>query len=151
VESGTIARVELEIQVLDPGLPVPSKPHEADAALDLFARIGVTLSSMTGARLVPTGIAVAIPDGHVGLICPRSGLAAQFGISVLNAPGIIDPGFRGELGVVLFSVNSRAKTLERGSRIAQLLVQPVANLSPRVVAELPGGDRGHRGFGSSGI
>ena len=100
--------------------------------------------------MIPTGVAVAIPDGHVGLVAPRSGLATRHGIGVVNAPGIVDSGYRGELQVVMVNHGSEVVTLARGDRIAQLVVVPFATPSFDLVDELPGSSRGSDGFGSSG-
>lgn len=125
--------------------------RSGDAAADLPARHRVTLGP--GAReVVPTGFAIGLPDGAAALILPRSGLAAEHGLTVLNAPGLIDAGYRGELKVILLNTGAAAVTLERGQRIAQLLVLPVSPLGFDLVDELPPGpdDRGAQGFGSSG-
>jgi dUTP pyrophosphatase len=142
-------QVRISVKQLDADLAPLERIHEEDAGLDLRARIDVTLSTVTGQAVVPTGVAVAIPDGFVGLVCPRSGLAAAQGVSVLNAPGIIDPGYRGEIQVVLFSIRNEAVVVRRGSRIAQLVVVPFNTPTVEVVAELPHGTRGPRGLGSS--
>jgi dUTP pyrophosphatase len=142
--------LDLPMQMLDPELRVPTLVHEGDAGLDLQARINVTLNSAIGPTVVPTGVAVAIPTGYVGLVCPRSGLAAQEGIGVLNAPGVIDSGYRGEVKVVLFSTRTEITELRRGDRIAQLLVLPCAHVSPDLTESLPPTTRGDSGFGSSG-
>ena len=122
-----------------------------DAAADLPSRQDISVPA--GQRvLVPTGFAVAIPEGWCGLILPRSGLALKHGITVLNAPGLIDAGYRGELQVVLFNSSDVDFAIERGQRIAQLLISPVPAMAFDVVDELPPGpdDRGTQGFGSSG-
>jgi dUTP pyrophosphatase len=142
--------LEIRVQILDSGLPAPDRAYATDAGLDLRARVDVTLSSAIGEAVVPTGIAVEIPPEHVGLVCPRSGLAAQ-GVSVLNGPGIIDEDYRGELQVILFSVRPVARTLRRGDRIAQLLVLPLARPQVSVVEHLSESARGARGLGSSGV
>jgi dUTP pyrophosphatase len=141
---------ELLVVRLDDELPALGYAYRDDAALDLAARVDATMSSTAGPQLVPTGIAVGVPAGYVGLICPRSGLAAKHGVSVLNAPGIIDAGYRGELGVVLYSVSARPYTVRRGDRIAQLLIQPIATCHVRYVAKLGATARGDSGFGSTG-
>ncbi|MDQ3783162.1 MAG: dUTP diphosphatase [Actinomycetota bacterium] len=134
---------------LDPALPLPRQTHPGDAGVDLHARQSATLAP--GERtLIPTGIAVAIPEGHVGLVCPRSGLAMRHGISVVNAPGVVDSGYRGELQVIAVNLGDEAVTLQRGDRIAQLVVVPLANPSFDEVTELPASSRGEDGFGSSG-
>ena len=99
---------------------------------------------------MPTGVAVAIPPGHVGLVAPRSGLAVRSGVSVVNGPGVIDEGYRGEIKAVLINHGTRVLTLARGDRIAQLLVMPVADWDFDVVDKLDPSDRGSMGFGSSG-
>jgi dUTP pyrophosphatase len=142
---------DLQIAVcrLDPGLPLPTYAREGDAGLDLRAAESVTLAP--GARaLVPTGIAIAIPAGHAGLVLPRSGLALRLGVTVLNAPGLIDAGYRGEVKVLLVNHDPRPATFERGERIAQLVVQRVERARLVVVEELPATDRGAGGFGSTG-
>ena len=139
----------IQILQLDDGLPVPAHAHPGDAGVDLAARTTVTLEP--GARAaVPTGIAVAIPDGYAGLIVPRSGLAVRHGISVVNGPGLIDSGYRGEIHAVLINLGDEPFHAERGDRIAQLVVIPVAAIECAVVDELPESARGTEGFGSSG-
>jgi dUTP pyrophosphatase len=135
---------------LDPDLPLPTRAHPTDAGLDLRARVEVRLAPGERA-LIPTGVAVAVPDGHVGLVHPRSGLAARHGVTVLNAPGTVDSGFRGEIMVNLVNLDPRAAfTVRRGDRIAQLLVQRVELVRLSVVPALPGSDRGEAGHGASG-
>ncbi|MEH3052764.1 MAG: dUTP diphosphatase [Patulibacter minatonensis] len=147
VDAGLPAAPPVELALLDDGLPFPSREHAQDIGLDLRARETVTLSPGGGAVRVPTGITVAIPEGYVGLVCPRSGLAARSGVSVLNGPGIIDPGYTGEVQVVLFSVHPEPVTLERGDRIAQLVVTPALTIGE---AARDGATRGDGGFGSTG-
>lgn len=145
-----MAPVPVLITRLDPDLPLPAYEHPGDAGLDLRARVDVTLAP--GERqLVPTGIAIALPAGYVGLVCARSGLAVRHGIGLVNAPGVIDAGYRGEIGVVLVNHDrDAAVTLRRGDRIAQLVVQQVAQADLIEVADLPGSHRGEGGFGSTG-
>jgi dUTP pyrophosphatase len=128
---------------------VPARAYGGDAGLDLAASERVELAP--GARaVVGTGIAVAIPYGHAGFIQPRSGLAARHGISVVNSPGLVDAGYRGELKVVLLNTDREETFLvEPGMRIAQLVVLPVALPEPVEVDELPASERGEKGFGSS--
>ena len=134
---------------LDRELPLPGYAKPGDAGLDLRASGAVTLEP--GERqLVPTGVAVAIPEGHAGLVLPRSGLAMQKGVTVLNAPGLIDSGYRGELKVLLINHGAGAVGIERGERIAQLVIQPVARARLVEVERLPDSARGERGFGSTG-
>jgi dUTP pyrophosphatase len=134
---------------LDRLLPLPAYAKPGDAGLDLRASEAVTLEPGER-RLVPTGVAVAIPEGHAGLVLPRSGLAMQKGVTVLNAPGLIDSGYRGELKVLLINHGALAVGIERGERVAQLVIQPVAHA--RLVEEerLPDSARGEGGFGSTG-
>lgn len=134
---------------LDGGLPLPAYAKPGDAGLDLRASESVTLEPGER-RLVPTGLAVAIPEGHAGFVLPRSGLAMHKGVTVLNAPGLIDSGYRGELKVLLINHGAEAVSIDRGERIAQLVVQPVARA--RLVEEerLPDSARGEGGFGSTG-
>jgi dUTP pyrophosphatase len=140
----------LLVRRLDPDLPLPSRAHPGDAGLDLVARDDVTLAPGERA-LVPTGIAIALPPGHVGLVHPRSGLAIRHGIGLVNAPGTIDEGYRGEVGVVLVNHDPVAPvTLRRGDRIAQLVVQRVEGVRVTEVAALPAAARDTGGFGSTG-
>ena len=128
---------------------VPSRAYPGDAGLDLVACDRVELGPGERA-VVSTGLAVAIPDGFAGFVQPRSGLAAEHGISVVNAPGLIDSGYRGEVRVVLLNTDSaRPFVVEPGTRIAQLVVLPVPELDVAEVDELPASERGGRGFGSS--
>ncbi|HEY7868543.1 MAG TPA: dUTP diphosphatase, partial [Methylomirabilota bacterium] len=123
--------------------------REGDAGLDLLAAAPVTLAP--GARqLVPTGLRVAIPEGFAGLVLPRSGLALRTGVTVLNAPGLIDSGYRGEVGVLLVNHGSEPVTVRRGERIAQLVIQPVARAMLVEVRGLEASQRGAGGFGSTG-
>ncbi|GAA4828282.1 dUTP diphosphatase [Actinomycetospora corticicola] len=141
---------ELDLVRLDPGLPPPGRAHPDDAGLDLRTTTDVRLAPGERA-LVGTGVAIALPPGHVGLVCPRSGLAARDGIGLVNAPGVIDAGYRGEIRVCLVNHDPhRAVELHRGDRVAQLLVQRVELPVVRVVDELPGSLRGANGFGSTG-
>ena len=136
---------------LDPDLPLPSYAHPGDAGADLVAREDVLLAAGGGRALVPTGCAVAIPDGYAGFVQPRSGLALKHGVTTLNTPGLVDSGYRGELKVIL--VNTDPTTdyqVRRGDRIAQLVVQQVATCDFRVVDELPPATRSSGGFGSTG-
>lgn len=142
--------VDVLITRLDPDLPLPAYEHPGDAGLDLRARADVSLAP--GARaLVPTGIAIALPAGHVALVCPRSGLALRHGIGLVNAPGVIDAGYRGEIAVILVNHDLQDTVqLRRGDRIAQLLVQRVETARLVEVTGLPGSHRGMGGFGSTG-
>ena len=140
----------LSVHRLDPDLPLPARARPGDAGLDLHARQDVLLEPGQRA-LVPTGIAVALPSGHVGLVHPRSGLAARHGVGMVNAPGTIDEGYRGEIQVILINHDpSQAVRIRRGERIAQLVVQRVEEVRVVEVAELPPSARGTGGFGSTG-
>jgi len=135
---------------LDPDLPLPTYAHPGDAGLDLRARIDVDIPGGGGRALVPTGIAIAIPPGHAAFVLPRSGLALDHGVSVVNSPGLIDAGYRGELKVVLLNTDPAATyTVHRGDRIAQLVVQRVEEVSWQIVDSLDGVNRGG-GFGHTG-
>lgn len=136
---------------LDPGLPVPARAHHDDAGVDLYCTADVHLAP--GERtLVGTGIAVALPYGTVGLVHPRSGLAARNGLSIVNAPGTVDAGYRGEIKVALINLDpSEDIDLPRGSRIAQLLVQRVELVNFVEVHELDETERGKGGHGSTGV
>jgi dUTP pyrophosphatase len=134
---------------LDAELPTPERAHPGDAGVDLYARHDGTLGAGEW-DMVPTGVAVAIPDGFAGLATPRSGLAARHGISVVNGPGVVDAGYRGELRVILVNLGSESFSYRRGDRIAQMVVVPVADVSFEVVDTLPDSSRGEGGFGSTG-
>ena len=141
--------IELLIRRLRPGAAVPSRAYANDAGLDLATCERVELPPGERA-VVPTGLAVAIPEGYAGFVQPRSGLAARHGITVVNSPGLVDSGYRGELQVVLLNTDrERTWVAEPGERIAQLVVLPVPELELAVVDELPESERGARGFGSS--
>ena len=142
--------IGVEVVRLDADLPLPTYAHDGDAGLDLHAREGGRLEPGGGRALVPTGIAIALPFGHAGFVLPRSGLALRHGISVVNAPGLIDCAYRGEIKVVLVNTDpSEPFEFDRGDRIAQLVVQRVEQVEWREVDELDGHDRGG-GFGHSG-
>jgi len=142
--------LRIDIVQLDPDLPLPSYARAGDAGLDLRARTDALVPARGGRVLVPTGIAVAIPDGWVGLVVPRSGLALRHGVALANTPGVIDSGYRGELQAVVINLDPADDyQVRRGDRIAQLLVQRVERVSWNPVAELRGEDRGG-GFGHSG-
>ena len=142
--------MDLPVRRLDDAATIPSRAHPGDAGLDLHASEAATLGPSERAS-IGTGIAVEIPPGHAGLVLPRSGLAARHGIALVNAPGLIDSGYRGELRVLLLNTD-RTETFEiaSGDRIAQLLLTPFAAAEPIETAELAGSVRGEGGFGSSG-
>jgi dUTP pyrophosphatase len=141
--------IELPIQRLRPDAVVPGRAYSGDAGLDLSSCERVELAPGERA-LVPTGLAVAIPDGYAGFVQPRSGLATKHGISIVNTPGLVDSGYRGELLVNLVNTDKRdAFVVEPGMRIAQLVILPIPELELVEVDELPESERGVRGFGSS--
>lgn len=135
---------------LDPDLPLPTYAHPGDAGLDLRARIDTRVSPRGGRMLVPTGIAIAIPPGHAGFVLPRSGMALNHGVTVVNAPGLIDAAYRGEIKVILLNTDADHEfEVHRGDRIAQLVVQRVEEVAWHEVDSLEGDDRGG-GFGHTG-
>ncbi|MEE1620102.1 dUTP diphosphatase [Zafaria sp. Z1313] len=146
----THATLDVQLKMLDPGLEPPSYAHPGDAGADLRAREDVVLAPGER-RLVPTGVSLALPDGYVGLVHPRSGLATRHGLTVVNAPGTVDAGYRGEIAVTLLNTDSSQPIeLRRGDRIAQLVIQRVETARFVAVDELPGSVRGEGGFGSTG-
>ncbi len=145
--------VAIPLHQLDPELPLPSYAHPGDAGADLYARVDAHLPAGGGRALVPTGVVLALPDGFGGLVLPRSGLALAHGVTCLNAPGLIDPGYRGELAVLLVNTDpQRNYELRRGDRVAQLVIVAVARADFEVVGleSLPASERGAGGFGHSG-
>jgi dUTP pyrophosphatase len=143
--------IELPIRRLRDDAIVPTRAYDGDAGLDLAACERVVLEPGERAT-VGTGLAIAIPDGYAGFVQPRSGLAAKNGITIVNTPGLVDSGYRGELKVILLNTDERdAFVVEPGMRIAQLVVMPVPLVDPVEVDELPESERGVRGFGSSKV
>ena len=135
----------------DPDLPLPAYARPGDAGIDLVARETVTLAAGGGRALIPTGVAIALPEGYAGFVQPRSGLAFEHGVTCLNAPGLIDSGYRGELKVCLINTDpTEAFVVARGERIAQLVVQAVEHVNLVEVDALDPTSRGEKGFGSSG-
>lgn len=146
----TTHSVPVLLHRLDEALPVPARAHPGDAGVDLHAREDVTLSP-GGRALVGTGVAIALPEGYAAFTHPRSGLAARHGITIVNAPGTIDAGYRGEIMINLLNTDrAESFTLRRGDRIAQLVVQPVSVVAFTEVTTLPGSARGTSGHGDSG-
>jgi len=142
--------LRVDVQRLDPEMPLPAYAHPGDAGIDLHARQSIVIRSGGGRVLMPTGIAVAIPLGWAGFVLPRSGLALKHGLSVVNSPGLIDSAYRGELKVVLINTDPTDDyEVTRGDRIAQLVLQRVGEVTWNEVDELSGDDRGG-GFGHSG-
>lgn len=145
-----VERTSIPIVRLDADLPLPTYAHEGDAGLDLVAAVDAMVPAAGGRVLVPTGIAIALPRGFAGLVLPRSGLALKHGITVANAPGLIDCAYRGEVKVIVLNTDPETDySIRRGDRIAQLVVQRVTEVSWSVVESLEGDDRGG-GFGHSG-
>jgi len=143
--------IEIPITRLRDDAVLPRQAYDGDAGLDLSSCEQLTLQPGERA-LVGTGLAVAIPDGYAGFVQPRSGLAARHGISIVNTPGLVDSGYRGELRVVLLNTDAREPfVVEPGMRIAQLVVVPIPGVEPVEVDELPESERGVRGFGSSAV
>ncbi|MET1005651.1 MAG: dUTP diphosphatase [Propionibacteriaceae bacterium] len=142
--------VEILLQQLDPGLALPSYAHPGDAGADLCSAEDFTLAPGER-RLVSTGVAVAVPDGYAAFVHPRSGIAARHGVSIVNTPGTVDAGYRGEIKVCLVNTDrSESVTFSRGDRIAQLVVQPVSRATFVPVSQLPDSSRGVGGYGSTG-
>jgi dUTP pyrophosphatase len=141
--------IELPIRRLRPDATLPARAYSGDAGVDLAACERVELGPGERAT-VPTGLAIAIPEGYAGFVQPRSGLAARNGLTIVNTPGLVDSGYRGELRVILLNTDrERPFVVEPGTRIAQLVVVPIVELELTEVEELPASERGVRGFGSS--
>jgi dUTP pyrophosphatase len=142
--------VDVLVRRLDPEVPLPAYAHPGDAGVDLVTTVDAVVAP--GERvLLPTGIAIALPEGYAAFVHPRSGLAVRHGVSLVNAPGTVDAGYRGEIKVSVINHDPREPvTLRRGDRIAQLVVQRVEHAVFHEVQSLPGSDRGEGGFGSSG-
>lgn len=142
--------MELPFRRLDPEASLPTAHHPGDAGLDLRANADVDVRPGERA-LIPTGVAVAIPEGHAGLVLPRSGLASKLGLTLANAPGLIDAGYRGEVIVAAVNLDrTEAVKIARGDRVAQLVVVALPSVEPTWVGELPASARGDGGFGSTG-
>lgn len=146
-----MANVQISIKKLHSAAQIPGYAYSGDAGVDLRSVESLTLEPFQRA-MVPTGLAIALPEGYAGFVLPRSGLAAKHGISIVNAPGLIDSNYRGELKVVLVNTDSHDSfSIEAGDRIAQLVVMPVPCVNFNEVDELPDSERGEGGFGSSGV
>jgi len=142
--------IEIQIKLLDEGLPMPRYQHEGDAGLDLPSRVDYVLEPGERA-MIPTGIAVAIPRGYAGFVLPRSGLASRHGIALVNSPGLVDSGYRGEMAIIMINTDKRESfQIKRGDRIAQLVIQKVVEAMTFQVSELDATSRGAGGFGSTG-
>ena len=146
-----MSQVQVLITRLDPDLPLPRYAKPGDAGADIVSRVDITLAPGERA-LVPTGIAIALPEGYVALVHPRSGLAIKHGVTMVNSPGTVDAGYRGELQIILINHDrSESISFKRGDRIAQLVIQQVERAEFVEVSELPGSGRGKGGFGSTGV
>jgi len=146
-----MSSVEVLITRLDPELPLPRYAKGGDAGADIVSRIDITLAPGERA-LIPTGISLALPDGYVALVHPRSGLAIKHGVTLVNTPGTIDAGYRGEIACILINHDSKESiSFKKGDRIAQLVIQQVEKAEFIEVEELPGSGRGSGGFGSTGV
>ena len=142
--------MDLPFKRLDPVGQLPVAQHPGDAGLDLRSSIDIVVAPGERA-MVPTGVAVAIPDGHAGLVLPRSGLASRQGLTLANAPGLIDSGYRGEVICAVVNLDrAESVSISRGDRIAQLVIVALPTVAPGWVEELPGSKRGDGGFGSTG-
>jgi dUTP pyrophosphatase len=143
--------MEIQVTLLHPDATLPSYANDGDAGCDLVAVESRVLKAGGGRAMVPTGFAVAIPEGHGGFVLPRSGLAAKHGVTCINSPGLIDAGYRGEVMIALVNLDpTRDYEVQKGDRIAQLVVLPVPSAHFLTVPELPPAQRGAGGFGSSG-
>ena len=142
--------VKILIKRLDPSVPLPQDAKGGDAGADIVSAVDITLAPGERA-LVPTGISIALPDGYVALVHPRSGLAIKHGVTMVNAPGTVDAGYRGELKLILINHDQKESvSFKRGDRVAQLVIQQVERAEFIEVQELPGSGRGTDGFGSTG-
>ena len=142
--------IEIQIKLLDEDLPMPRYQHEGDAGLDLPSRVDYVLEPGERA-MIPTGIAVAIPRGYAGFVLPRSGLASRHGIALVNSPGLVDSGYRGEMAIIMINTDKReAFHIKRGDRIAQLVIQKVVEATTIQASDLDATSRGEGGFGSTG-
>jgi dUTP pyrophosphatase len=143
--------LEVPLVVLDPDLPLPTYAHPGDAGADLVARTDAVVPADGGRVLIPTGMAVAIPEGWAGFVMPRSGLALRHGVTVANAPGLIDAGYRDELKVILLNTDpTEAYQVHRGDRIAQLVLSQVGHATFVTTSSLASSERGSGGFGHTG-
>jgi dUTP pyrophosphatase len=146
-----MSSVDVLVATTEPDVPLPAYSHAGDAGADITTRVAVTIEP--GERVtVPTGLMIALPPGYAAFVHPRSGLAASRGLTIVNAPGTVDAGYRGEISVTLLNTDREIPVvLAKGDRIAQLVIQAVERASFVAVASLPGSDRGDGGFGSSGV
>jgi dUTP pyrophosphatase len=151
MKSGAMIPLEVLVTTTGPDVPLPTYAHPGDAGADITTRVAVTLAPGERAT-VPTGLMIALPAGYAAFVHPRSGLAAKHGLTIVNAPGTVDAGYRGEIAITLLNTDAaRTVTLEAGDRIAQLVIQAVEHATFTPVESLPGSHRGDGGFGSSGV
>jgi len=142
--------VRINIKLLDKSLPVPKYAHTGDAGLDLYSSIDCTLKPYER-KLVPTGIKVAIPEGYAGFVQPKSGLAINKGLSLVNTPGLIDSGYRGEINAILINLDAKNDIqIKRGDKICQIVIQKIENVGIKITDDLDETSRGEGGFGSTG-
>ena len=142
--------VSIDIKLLDKSLPVPEYAHKGDAGMDLYSSIDFTLKPLER-KLVPTGIKVSIPEGYAGFIQPRSGLAIKKGLGLVNTPGLIDSGYRGEINAILINLDSKNDIqIRHGEKICQLVIQKIENADLNITEDLDETSRGEGGFGSTG-
>jgi dUTP pyrophosphatase len=143
--------IKIKIKTLDKSLPVPKYAHKGDAGLDLYSSINCVLNPYDR-KLIPTGIKIAIPEGYAGFVQAKSGLAIKYGLALLNSPGLIDSGYRGEICIIVINLDKQNKILiNKGDKICQLIIQKIENVDLEVVEDLETTDRGEGGFGSTGI
>jgi dUTP pyrophosphatase len=143
--------IKIKIKTLDKSLPVPKYAHKGDAGLDLYSSINCVLNPYDR-KLIPTGIKIAIPEGYAGFVQAKSGLAIKYGLALLNSPGLIDSGYRGEICIIVINLDKQNKILiNKGDKICQLIIQKIENIDLEVVEDLETTDRGEGGFGSTGI
>jgi len=148
---GNLRPMEIQVKVVHSDAVVPSYAHDGDAGCDLVAAESCVIAARGGRVMVRTGLSIAIPEGFGGFVLPRSGLASKHGVTCVNSPGLIDAGYRGEVRVALVNLDPNDDyEVQKGDRIAQLVVMPVATVTFVVTEELPAATRGHGGFGSSG-
>ena len=142
--------IKIKIKTLDKSLPVPKYAHKGDAGLDLYSSINCVLNPYDR-KLIPTGIKIAIPEGYAGFVQAKSGLAIKYGLALLNSPGLIDSGYRGEICIIVVNLDKQNKILiNKGDKICQLIIQKIENVDLEVVEDLETTDRGEGGFGHTG-
>jgi len=143
--------IEIRVKLLDRAIPLPEYANKGDAGLDLYSTINYKLKPFERKK-IPTGIKISIPEGYAGFVQPRSGLALKHGIGLVNSPGLIDSGYRGEVCAILINLDPEKEfEIKKGDKICQLVIQKVENVRLKIVEELDNTDRGERGFGSTGI